>query len=218
MNTLFIFLQAQEAYIKLKNIPSDTPFHPVIVHFPIVLTLLLPFFILAILILVKKNVFGDKSQLLWNFIIILQVINLIFLYFSLYSGDIENELLQHSPYLKQTIEQHEVFAESLFVFSIFLLAIIFLGHSKIGFHFLMRILSLVMSFIAVGLVLITGYLGGKIVYELDAPYFRKVLIEEYHSQFKTNESTKEKQENIPHKEDSHDKHEKHEKHEKKDKD
>jgi hypothetical protein len=49
----------------------------------------------------------------------------------------------------------------------------------------MRILTLIVYFfIAIPIVIYTAHLGGKIVYELDAPYFRKVIIKEYQEQQK----------------------------------
>lgn len=178
--------------IELKNIPSEIPSHPFFVHFPVVFTLLLPFLIAFVLYAQKKEFFGEKSHTLWFSVVFVQILNIIFSYFSLYSGDIEYELLQHSPYLKQTIEQHKRFAESFFVFSIFLLAITALGLQNFSFHRLFRILSIPLSVVAIVLVFITGNLGGKITYKLDAPYYRHVLIEEYN---KSKENRKDLPEN-----------------------
>lgn len=177
----FIFLHSEtNTHLLLKNLPSDLPFHPIFVHFPIVLTILIP--ILAILVLIKfRN--DPHTHFYWNFIIILNFILVIFSYFALFTGDIEHELLEHSPFLKQAIEQHETIAESYFVITIFLLAISFLGHNKFSFYKIMRILTIIIYFlVAIPLVLFTANLGGKIVYELDAPFFRKKLIQEYKEQ------------------------------------
>jgi uncharacterized membrane protein len=185
----FILLHIEESAdtLMLKNIPSDLPFHPLFVHAPIILTFLIP--IIALLLMIKFR--NNQEFNYWNFILILNIFLVVSTYFALFTGDIEYELLQHSPYLKQAIEQHEKFAESFFVLSIFILAISFLGHTKFSFYKIMRILTLVVYFfIAIPIVIYTAHLGGKIVYELDAPYFRKVIIKEYQEQQKQKKEVK----------------------------
>jgi uncharacterized membrane protein len=185
----FILLHIKESAdtLMLKNIPSDLPFHPLFVHAPIVLTFLIP--IIALLLMIKFR--NNQEFNYWNFILILNILLVVSTYFALFTGDIEHELLEHSPYLKQAIEQHEKFAESFFVLSIFILAISFLGHTKFSFYKIMRILTLIVYFfIAIPIVIYIAHLGGKIVYELDAPYFRKVIIKEYQEQQKQKKEVK----------------------------
>lgn len=177
---LMILLHSEAAsnLLKTGTIPSDLPLHPFFVHFPIVLTLFISILSLIIIIYLRKS---QKENVfpLWNVIIILNLLLVFFTYFALFTGDLEHEILQHSPYLKQAIEQHETFAESFFVLTIFILAISVLGHEKFSFYKVMRIVTVIVNFvIAIPLLLFTSHLGGKIVYELDAPYFRKVIINE----------------------------------------
>lgn len=177
---LFIFLHSEMAGNLLKTgiIPSDLPLHPFFVHFPIVLTFLISILSLIVLIYMKRST-KEKIFPFWNIVISLNVVLVIFTYFALFTGDIEHEILEHSPFLKQAIEQHETFAESFFILTIFILAISVMGHEKFSFFKIMRILTVfVYLIVAVPLVLFTSHLGGKIVYELDAPYFRKMMVKE----------------------------------------
>ncbi|GIW23631.1 MAG: hypothetical protein KatS3mg068_2638 [Candidatus Sericytochromatia bacterium] len=129
----------------------------------------------------------------------MNVILVICSYFALFTGDIEHELLEKSPFLKQTIEQHETFAESFFIITIFILAISFLGHVKFSFYKMMRILTLIIYFfIAIPIVIYTAHLGGKIVYELDAPFFRKQLIKAFKETQKEEQNSFEEKENEEH--------------------
>ncbi len=177
---LVIFLHSESAskLLKTGTIPSDLPLHPFFVHFPIVLTLFISIISLIILIYLRKS---QKENVFpfWNVVIILNLLLVFFTYFALFTGDLEHEILEHSPYLKQAIEQHETFAESFFVLTIFILAISVLGHEKFSFYKIMRIMTVVVNLIiAIPLVLYTSHLGGRIVYELDAPYFRKIIVNE----------------------------------------
>lgn len=180
---LYFFLIFHSSGMKLSTVPAESPFHPFFVHFPIALTILIPFITIGILLLIKKFAFGEKEKPLWSIIIFLNVLNLIFSYLALFSGDIEHELLENSPFLKQSIEQHETIAESFFVSLIFTVILSFLSYKKFSFYKFSRILLFIMYFfVNIPLVLWTGYLGGKIVYVMDAPYFRKALIKEYKEQ------------------------------------
>lgn len=178
----FIVLHSET--IKINTLPSESPFHPVLVHFPIALTILIPFLTLGVLFLIKKYQIEEKKIPLWNLIIFLNLVNLVFTYFALFSGDIEHELLQHSPFIKQSIEQHERIAENFFISLIVTLVFSFLAHHKFPFYKIFRILVFISYFfINIPLVLWTGYLGGKIVYEFDAPFFRKEISKEIKKQF-----------------------------------
>ncbi len=182
----FYFIQLHSSGIQLNTIPSEFPIHPFLVHFPIVLTLLIPFISIGVLFLIKKFQLQENEKSLWSVIIILNILNLFFSYLALFSGDIEHELLEHSPFLKQSIEQHETIAESFFISLIVTLVLSVLSLNKFSFYKIARIfLFIVYFFVNVPLVLWTGYLGGKIVYEMDAPFFRKQLIKEFseHKQY-----------------------------------
>lgn len=188
----FIILHSET--IKINTIPSESPFHPFFVHFPIVMTILIPFISLGVLFIIKKYQTEEKKIPLWNLIIILNLVNLILAYFALFSGDIEHELLEHSPFLKQSIEQHETIAEFFFITLIITLVFSFLAHNRFSFYKIFRILVFISYFfINIPLVLWTGYLGGKIVYEFDAPFFRKEISKEIKKQ-----SIKEKEESGQH--------------------
>ncbi|MFN3604089.1 MAG: DUF2231 domain-containing protein [Leptonema sp. (in: bacteria)] len=174
------FILLHSSGIKLNNVPPESPLHPFIVHFPIVLTILIPFLTIGILYFIKKYQLQEKESPIWSIILILNILNLIFSYMALFSGDVEHELLQHSPFLKQSIEQHETIAENFFISLIATLVFSFLSMKKFSFYKIMRVfLFITYFFVNIPLVLWTGYLGGKVVYEMDAPFFRKELIKEY---------------------------------------
>lgn len=138
----------------------DLPLHPVLVHFPIALAVILPLLLLLVILGQKK---GLLSMQTWWLLAVLQVISAGTGYLAMEAGeDDEEKVEKFVP--EAAIEEHEEKAEVFVYTSAGLMALILLA----GFfpqRQSLKILSLVISLAVAAMAVGTGHTGGKIIYQ-----------------------------------------------------
>lgn len=140
----------------------QVPVHPLIVHFPIVLTFILPILIVVFAYMIKINKATPKS---WLIIIGLQLAVVITGYISLETGETEEHTVE-KVVAKSIIHEHEEAAE-IFVGSTVLALVLSIGaffiRKEIGFPVKLGIAAL--TLVSCYLAYRTGLLGGELVYK-----------------------------------------------------
>lgn len=138
------------------------PVHPLIVHFPIVLTFILPILIVVFAYMIKINKATPKS---WLIIIGLQLAVVVTGYISLETGETEEHNVE-KVVSKKIIHEHEEAAE-IFVGSTVLALVLSIGaffiRKEIGFPVKLGIAAL--TLVSCYLAYRTGLLGGELVYK-----------------------------------------------------
>lgn len=139
----------------------QVPFHPVIVHFPIALTFILPVLMLVFAFMIKSNKMSHQT---WLIIIGLQIATTVTGYISLESGE-DQEHLVSKVVDKKIIHEHEEAAE-IFVGSTVIALVVsvaaFFLRNEIQFfvHLFITLISLVSCYLAYN----AGGSGGELVY------------------------------------------------------
>lgn len=134
--------------------------HPLIVHFPI--ALLLTSILADLLGLLRP---GSVFKEIAFFLLILGAVGAIA---AGVSGDRASETVAPLPALREAVEQHEDFGTgTIWLFLALLLARLYLV-TKGRFVSIFRTTYLLISLIAGGLLMATGYSGGRLVYEYGA--------------------------------------------------
>lgn len=140
----------------------QVPVHPLIVHFPIVLTFILPILIVVFAYMIRINKATPKS---WLIIIGLQLAVVITGYISLETGETEEHTVE-KVVAKSIIHEHEEAAE-IFVGSTVLALVLSIGaffiRKEIGFPVKLGIAAL--TLVSCYLAYRTGLLGGELVYK-----------------------------------------------------
>ena len=139
----------------------QVPFHPVIVHLPIALTIILPVLILVFAFLIKSNKMSTQA---WLVIIGLQLATTVTGYIALESGEDEEALVQ-KVVDKKLIHHHEESAEIFVgstVLALVLSVAVFFLRKELQFpiHLVVCLVSLISCY----LVYETGGTGGELVY------------------------------------------------------
>lgn len=139
----------------------ESPLHPAVVHFPIVLTFILPFLILIFAFMMKIDKMSPQG---WLVIIGLQMVVTSMGYLSLETGETEEHNVQ-KVVSEKLIHEHEEAAE-IFVGSTVLalalgIAVFFL---KREFQFSIQIVIVLITIVSAYLAYRTGYLGGELAY------------------------------------------------------
>jgi uncharacterized membrane protein len=143
----------------------QVPFHPMIVHFPLAMTFIMPVLILVFASMIKSNKMTPKS---WLIIIGLQLAVVITGYIALDSGETEEQAVE-KVVNKKLIHEHEESAE-IFVGSTVLALVlsiaVFFIRKEISFPIKLAIafISLVSCFLAYK----TGKQGGELVFKYGA--------------------------------------------------
>lgn len=141
------------------------PFHPIVVHFPLALTFVLPFLIIVFALMIKANKMSPKA---WLIITALQLTVVATGYISLESGETEEHRVE-KVVSKKLIHEHEEAAE-VFVGSTVIALVL-----SIAAFFLRKEISFPLKLSIAGVTLIscylayrTGELGGELVYKYGA--------------------------------------------------
>jgi uncharacterized membrane protein len=139
----------------------QVPLHPMIVHFPMALTFILPILILVFAFMIRGNKMSPKS---WLIIVGLELALVVTGYVALETGETEEEAVS-KVVTKDYIHEHEEAAE-IFVGSTVLSLVLSVGafftRKETGFAVKLGVagLSLVSCFLAYR----TGTLGGELTY------------------------------------------------------
>jgi uncharacterized membrane protein len=138
-----------------------TPLHPLIVHFPIALTFILPILILVFAFMIKTQ---KMSHLAWLVIIGLQVATTATGYIALETGENEEHAVE-KVLDKKLIQAHEESAEIFVGFTVLALVL------SVGSYFLRTELQFLAQLVICAVTLVSGYLayntgslGGELVY------------------------------------------------------
>lgn len=139
-----------------------TPFHPMIVHFPLALTFIVPILVVIFAIMIRMNKMNPKS---WLIIVGLQLVIVGTGYIALESGETEEEQVE-KVVSKSLIHEHEeaaeVFVGSTVVALVLSIAAFFV-RKEIGFP--LKIVISLIGLISGYLANRTGHLGGELVYK-----------------------------------------------------
>lgn len=138
-----------------------TPFHPVIVHFPIVISFLLPLLIMVFAYMIKINKMTPRG---WLIIVGLQMFATITGYVALESGETEEDLVEkivESKYINQHENAAEIFVGASVLVLVVSVAVFFL---KSSLQFYVQIGITLLSIVAAFLGYRAGKFGGELVY------------------------------------------------------
>jgi uncharacterized membrane protein len=138
------------------------PFHPSVVHLPIVISFILPILILIFSLMIKKNAMGAKA---WIVILGLQIFTTATGYLALETGEVEEDVVERIV-AKKLIGEHEEAAE-LFVGSTVIALVLGISAFFIRreFQFKIQMALVLISFISAYLAFRAGKLGGELVYK-----------------------------------------------------
>ncbi len=140
----------------------QVPVHPMIVHFPLALTFILPILILVFAFLIKTNKMSPQG---WLIIIGLQLMVVATGYISLETGENEEDLVA-KVLDKKLIGEHEEAAET-FVGSTVIVLVLSIGVFFIRneFQFPVKIAIALVGLVSCYLAFLAGSLGGELVYK-----------------------------------------------------
>jgi len=140
----------------------QVPVHPMIVHFPLALTFILPILILVFAYLIKTNKMAPQG---WLIIIGLQLAVVATGYMSLETGENEEDLVA-KVLDKKLIHEHEEAAE-IFVGSAVLGLVLSIGVFFIRneIQFPIKLAIAVIGLLSCYLAFLAGSLGGELVYK-----------------------------------------------------
>lgn len=143
----------------------QVPFHPIMVHFPIALSFLLPILILIFAFMIKSQ---KMSHQMWLVIIGLQIATTITGYVALDSGEKEEHTVEkvlEKKYIQHHEESAEIFVGSTVLALVLSIGIYFL-RKEMQFYLQLGICAL--TLISCYLVYTTGHSGGELVYRYGA--------------------------------------------------
>jgi uncharacterized membrane protein len=141
------------------------PFHPLVVHFPLALSLLMPIFILVFAYMIKLK---KMSPIAWAVVIGLQIVTTATGYVALETGEDEEEVVEKivsKKWIHEHEEKAEIFVGSTVVLVVLSAAVFFL---KSELQFAVRLVILFLSLVSAYLGLRTGHSGGELVYRYGA--------------------------------------------------
>ena len=140
----------------------QVPFHPIIVHFPLALTFILPALVLIFALMIKRN---KMSQQAWIIIIGLQILTTATGYIALDSGEEAEETVE-KVVDKKIIHEHEERAE-IFVGATVLALVLSVAayFLKTQIQIFVQLAVCLVSLVACFLAYRTGESGGELVYK-----------------------------------------------------
>lgn len=142
---------------------GNVPLHPMVVHFPIVLSILLPIFALATLWAIRSR----GSARLWAIPFALAVALAGSAFVALRTGENEEERVENVV-PERVLHQHEEAAERFLVFAAILAGITLLGMLGGTIGSAARLVATAGSFVIVFAGFQVGKAGGELVYQHNA--------------------------------------------------
>lgn len=138
------------------------PLHPLVVHFPIVLAVLIPF-AMIIAALMSKN--SENPKTLWTAVVVLSVLLSTTAFISMQLGEQDEEVVE-KVVAETAIENHEEWGEK---FAWATLAPLFIsGLLVIKNNSFLKAAAIASSLLVLGLGVQTGHTGGELVYKHNA--------------------------------------------------
>jgi uncharacterized membrane protein len=140
----------------------EVPYHPLVVHFPIALSVILPPLIVVFAYLIKTNKMNPVS---WLIIISLQIMTVATGYMAMETGESEEETVERVV-SKKLIHEHEeaaeIFVGSTVIVLVLCVAVFFI---RKDFGFIIKMIIASISLFSLFLSYKTGKLGGELVYK-----------------------------------------------------
>lgn len=149
---------------------NNLPLHPVVVHFPIVFSTLLPLLIAVFggLIFTKRI-----SPRWWAMVLAFQLALSLSTYIALETGENEEDTVERFV-SEQSLEEHEHLAKRFFILTLVGSGLALAGMatsllgSAAGLAPIAYALTLLLSLLTLGAGIATGHAGGKLVYQENA--------------------------------------------------
>ena len=145
--------------------PMNIPFHPIIVHFPLALTFILPPLVLIFALMIKRNKMSPQA---WFIIIGLQLLTTVTGYVSLESGEEAEDVVERvidKKHIHEHEERAEIFVGSTVVALVLSVVAFFLRKE---FQFILKLTVAVVGLVSGFLAYRTGESGGELVYRYGA--------------------------------------------------
>ena len=140
------------------------PLHPAIVHFPIVLSFLLPFVALSAILVVRSR---PSPRLVWGVVVVVAVLLAGSSWLAVQTGETDEELVEEAV-AEEPVEQHEEDGERLLILSGLLAVIIVGGLAKGRYGVFFRYAGLAAAVLVAASGIVAGHSGGALVYEHNA--------------------------------------------------
>lgn len=144
------------------------PWHPILVHFPLVLALLIPFAALAAMAIGFKRDPAGRGRKYWSIPLILMALLAATSFLAVRTGERDEEKVEKVIASEDPLESHEEMGELLMkaAMAAFLVAAAGLAPGRIGLAG--RIAATTGSFAILFLGLQAGHTGGRLVYQYGA--------------------------------------------------
>lgn len=138
----------------------NIPFHPMLVHFPIVLTAIMPALLIALLVVERKRWATSK---IWFLALGLSALNSIITFWAMRAGEHDEELVEKIV-RESLIDAHAEWGEWVLWMGITVFVCLFASmiFKKIK---LIKVLPIIMSLAAIFPVVQAGHSGGELVYK-----------------------------------------------------
>ena len=150
-----------EAFSIASRLPHmNLPLHPISVHFPIALCVLIPFFAIVAMVGIYRFHWPKR---IWTFVVLAHVLLWVSSLVAVNLGEKDEELVE-AYVAEQQLSEHEEWGEKIpwLAGGALVLALIplFVTKQQFAFHVLATLGGLAL----IGPVLLTGHSGGKLVY------------------------------------------------------
>lgn len=149
----------------------ELPLHPMLVHLPIVLTIILPFLALFISIAISRE---TLTRLSWFFVVFLALINVSTTYVAAEFGERDEKIVE-SVVTKHVIHEHEEQAELALYANAGMAAFAFLAWMLPAS---VKLLFAFLAFAPIYLIGVAGHSGAELVYKYNAGQAHVIALKE----------------------------------------
>ncbi len=141
------------------------PWHPVLVHFPLVLAMILPFAALAALVIGFRSNPGGKGRKYWSITVLLLALLAGSSFLAVRTGQGDEEKVEKVLASEAPLETHEEMGERLMQAAMGVLLVAALGLAPGALGLGGRVAATAGSFAILFLGLQAGHTGGRLVYQ-----------------------------------------------------
>ena len=140
------------------------PLHPAIVHFPIVLSLLLPLVALSAILVIRSR---SSPRPVWGVVVVVAALLAGSSWLAVQTGESDEELVEEAV-AEEPVERHEEDGQRLLILSGLLAVVIAAGLAKGRYGVVFRYAGLTGAVLVVASAVATGHSGGALVYQHNA--------------------------------------------------
>jgi uncharacterized membrane protein len=140
------------------------PLHPAIVHFPIVLSLLLPLVALSAILVIRRRA---SPRPVWSVVVVVATLLAASSWLAVQTGESDEELVEEAV-AEQPVERHEEDGERLLILSGLLAVVILTGLVTGRYGVFFRYAGLAAAVLVAASGIATGRSGGALIYEHNA--------------------------------------------------